>query len=511
MKTQLDATLSHVKKLYKNNTTLLRQAAGFKAMEQRALAAESHAQKLAEALDKMKLCFPPLQSLVQGAVSSATEYSESAAGLLLEHSELQRKFDKLFLENDSATKRAKELTKEIVLKEDNASLLLFESTEKGLEVERLRKELEVAVAEAAVATTAAEVAIAEKEHTERLIKKRNLNITATASRSNATTHRSSVQMKVELESHAQIVSDLRGKIKLLETKLAHSISKMEVAEVSRDAVHISNQQLKHNLEKSNSRVALVAQQLKESEQELQRLKENTSLELEHLLKERKALKEDIFQDREKNSALMKELNSMRGLVRDAIEAMVVSRDRGPFRTLAARLDIAVGWSPDTNDGGAVGDGEEVVDDIILEQQIDQQAELDTEVAISFIGSIDQQSAPDSDKGKLCQFSCTEENVRVTPNPIRRLWNSVSVPETDNTYTDDHTVLSVSLDSRDHAAAVPGVSPETGKASRGNLNTPDMNVSFDFSSEIRSTQKSSPSRLAKSYTGKFQGKFPCLYE
>ena len=526
VKTQLDATLSHVKKLYQNNTALLRQAADFKTMEQRALAAESYVHKLTEILNKMKLSFPHVESMVEGAAVSATNYSESAASLFLQLSELQHKFDKLSLDHDSTVKRVKELGEEVVLKEEHASSLLFESTEKGLEIERLRKELDVAVAEAAVATSTAEVAVAEKEQAERLSKQRSKDTAAavTATRNSGSTQRSRVQMQAELESHAQTVSVLRGRIKLLESKLAHTISKMEVVEVSRDALQVSNQQMKHILEKSDSRVTLVSQQCRETEQELQRLRESSSLEQDHLLKERKSLKDELFQQNERNSALMAELRSLNGLVRNAIEAIAVSGDRSQFRNLASKLEIDVNWSPDRHGADDAADTERGGDnedtrDLVSDGKSDERVELDTEVAISFIGSIDKQSAPESAKASCREISDPtdedESHMRVMPNPspIRRLWNAVPLPDTDIAFGDDHTILSVSLSSRDvrHTGALgdPGTSPDYRKTSRDNFAGADVNVSFDFSNDICSTKIPPPSNSnANNYAGKFQGILCC---
>lgn len=511
MKTQLDATLSHVKKLYKSNVILLREASAYKTMEQRALAAEKHSQRLSEALGRIKYTIPQVQTVVQDSVASAQEYSESAANLALQLSEAKSNYDKLVANHAAALASVAELTDQLCQKDNIISLHRFEATEKELEIESLKKEMEMTVAEKEVALAAAEVASAEKEQALRCVQKQGT--VATARQPDVPRLSTMNQLNAELNASLQQVTELKNKVKLLESKAKHSKSILEVAEVSRNALQVNMQQIKHNLDKSNAELATTSRRLHDTERDLENLKESTALEQSHLLKENQVLKNELHKERTVSVHLKDCISYFSQRLLQALLDLSHSGSASALADLAQILNFPGDWSAlrqpssliDTSD--APMDQENCDENTVAGKFINDDSRLDPAVAISFIGSVDKklsenaQAIADSSPPASPLVSGTKQ-PKAVPTPIRRLWNSISVHQdlsekfvssvVDDDVSEAKTVMSISLNSHECLG-------------RGGIHRVGS-VSFDFSSGGQELpRKASPPKSdLKQGKGKFNG-------
>lgn len=484
MKTQLDAAMTHIKKLYTNNAILLKELSSCKVAEQRAVETDRHAQRLAETVTRLRLVTPQLCSAMSGALAAASESGDASASSALQLAELTHRFGNLSEQFEDALQINARLSEEIALNAHTIAVLQFESTEKGLEIERLRRELDVSAAETQEALAAGELAREERDQAKD-------QALAAAQRPPSAPPRavpvqdmvkgriaSIVQLQSDLKISNQLVVDLKNKIKLLDSKVKHSNSKLEVAEVSRDALLVNVQQLKQKLELSGVRLSEASEQLRRVNTELESLRERSSLEESHLISENKRLKNELFSEHKRFARLNEEFTSIREALRAALEdesttgrLVELARDHG--------LD-----DPNSNFKRTEEWGDENSSSVNV--RFDDEP-LDASVAISFIGSALKNIPDDS---SLFVESPQECAKIPTPTPIRRLWNSISVPVLDDAplhLVDDDTVISVSLASRDVAPSLP-----TG-------------VSFDFGSVSSSPRKDSPPKpLLKKTLDKFNG-------
>jgi hypothetical protein len=563
--------------LHKNNLLLLRAAAGSRAMEQRALAAEAHAAGLGAALERIGYALPQLQRQARDAAGAVEAYSAAAADSALQLEVLQGKFDKGVQENKTCVAKIEELNDELFLNCEALAQLQYESSEKDLEIGRLTKDIELSLAERKVLETAAELAKIEHEDE----RKRAAEAAAAASTpkrkagtpgarvqsdregegggegeggavagspgARAERHATVTSLQAEVKTQAAALKDLRGKVKLLESKARHGRSKLEVAEVAAEALQLNALQVKQALDKANARILAMSKQLSGVETELQHLKDSSLLERGHLLRESKSLRGELLSERA-DVAHLKELVALnKEAVHRTMTELKGAAPRGVLSQLAAALDLPGDW----DGGGAAAEGSPPSPSPLKGPPSPPQrgpaasagggsgfVPLDPSVAISFTGALPSAAygggagadragygtpVASNVNSNINSMYSNNSNAaegssraggdrKASPTPLRRLWNSVSVPQGGGggggalPYSEDDagdadtvaTAMTVSLDSRDVRQPGPGPAAAAAAAAPVTAAPPSIggagsnSVSFNFGgSDTASPGKQEP--------------------
>ena len=331
LRTQVACCLDHIKIMDAENRNLAKLAASTKIMEARAEIAEEYVKKLSDFVLRLKYAVPQLFDVVKAV---RTKSEQSCETIALQSSRLQEIGD-----NNNSLFELHENDRETIDKLRND----VRNNEEVIESLKL-KIFEVSSMQNSSPNPPPTSTNVENSPDLNKSFPRNISLVQAIPLTNLseTPRKNNVIIEPKISGSDQIgsptlnqVRDLKDKIKVLQMKVGHLQSKLDLSELSKQAMSVNIEQLKSNLDKISSQKSMI--ELNEVKKELYELKTSGLLGKEQLIRENRLLKVDIETQKQESESLKNQIKNMKTSLLQVIQTAQLSNPNASFGHLAESL------------------------------------------------------------------------------------------------------------------------------------------------------------------------------